>query len=168
MISRPCACVPSLLNLPPTSPHPTALGYHRAPDLSSLHRTVDFRGLSGFTCDDVYVSMLLSQFSHSLPPSSAPPTSLLSMSASPLLPCKHVHHNHLPRFHVCCCLVTPSCLTLCDPMDCGTPCFPILHHLPELTQIHVHRVSDAIQTSHPLSSPSPPAFSLSQHQGLFQ
>ena len=100
MISRPCACVPSLLNLPPTSPHPTALGYHRAPDLSSLHRTVDFRGLSGFTCDDVYVSMLLSQFSHPLPPSSAPPTSLLSMSASPLLPCKHVHHNHLPRFHV--------------------------------------------------------------------
>ena len=68
----------------------------------------------------------------------------------------------------CCCLVTPSCLTLCDPMDCGTPRFPILHHLPELTQIHVHRVSDAIQPSHPLSSPSPPAFSLSQHQGLFQ
>ena len=62
----------------------------------------------------------------------------------------------------------PSYPTLCDPMDCSTPGFPVLHHLPEFTETHVHRVSDAIQPSHPLSSPSPPAFSLSQHQGLFQ
>ena len=61
-----------------------------------------------------------------------------------------------------------SCLTLCDPMDCSTPVFPVLHHLPELAQTHVHWVSDAIQPSHPLPSPSPPAFYLSQHQGLFQ
>ena len=54
-----------------------------------------------------------------------------------------------------------------DPMDCSTPGFPVLHHLPELAQTHVHWVRDAIQPSHPLSSPSPPAFSLSQHQGLF-
>ena len=53
-------------------------------------------------------------------------------------------------------------------MDCSTPGFPVLHHLPELAQTHVHRVGDAIQASHPLSSPSPPALSLSQHQGLFQ
>ena len=53
-------------------------------------------------------------------------------------------------------------------MDCSTPGFPIHHQLPELTQTHVHRVGDAIQPSHPLSSPSPPAFSLSQHQGLFK
>ena len=59
-------------------------------------------------------------------------------------------------------------LTLCDPMDCITPCFPVLHQLTELAQTHVHRVSDAMQPSHPLSSSSPPAFSLSQHQGLFQ
>ena len=65
-------------------------------------------------------------------------------------------------------LVTESCLTLCHPMDCTTPGFPVHHQLPELTQTHVHRVGDAIQSSHPLSSPSPPAFSLSQHQGLFQ
>ena len=52
-------------------------------------------------------------------------------------------------------------------MDCSTPGFPVHHQLPELAQTHVHRVSDAIQPSHPLSSP-PPAFSLSQHQGLFQ
>ena len=64
--------------------------------------------------------------------------------------------------------VAQSCLTLCDPMDCSTPGFPVLYQLPELAQTHVHRVSDAIQPSHPLSSPSPPAFNLSQHQGLFQ
>ena len=54
-----------------------------------------------------------------------------------------------------------------DPMDCSTPGFPVHHQLPELSQTHVHRVSDAIQLSHPLSSPSPPALNLSQHQGLF-
>ena len=50
----------------------------------------------------------------------------------------------------CCCSVTQSCPTLCDPMDCSTPGFPVLHHLPELAQTHVHRVGDAIQPSHPL------------------
>jgi len=60
-----------------------------------------------------------------------------------------------------------SCLTLCNPMDCSTPGFPVHHQLPDLAQTHMHRVSDAIQPSHPLSSPSLPAFSLSQHQGLF-
>ena len=64
--------------------------------------------------------------------------------------------------------VTQSCLTLCSPMDCSTPAFPVHHQLLEFAQTHVHLVSDAIQPSHPLSSPYPPAFSLSQHQGLFQ
>ena len=61
-----------------------------------------------------------------------------------------------------------SCLMLCDPIDCSMPGFPVLHYLPEFAQIHVHWVGDAIQPSRPLSSPSPPAFNLSQHQGLFQ
>ena len=61
-----------------------------------------------------------------------------------------------------------SCLTFCDPMNCSTPGLPVHHQLPEPTQTHVHRVSDAIQPSHPLSSPSPPALNLSQHQGLFK
>ena len=65
-------------------------------------------------------------------------------------------------------LVIQSCPTLCNPMDCSTPGFPVHHQLLELTQTHVHPVGDAIQPSHPLSSPSPPAFNLSQHQGLFQ
>ena len=59
-------------------------------------------------------------------------------------------------------------LTLCDPTDCSTPGLPVHHQLPELTQTHVHRVGDAVQPSHPLPSPSPPAFNLSQHAGLFQ
>ena len=64
--------------------------------------------------------------------------------------------------------VAQSCPTLCNPMDCSTPVFPVHHQLLEFAQTHVHRVSDAIQPSHPLSSPSPPAFNLSQHQSLFQ
>ena len=60
------------------------------------------------------------------------------------------------------------CPTLCDPMDCSMPGLPVHHQLLEFTQTHVHRVGDAIQPSHPLSSPSPPAFNLSQHQGLFK
>ena len=59
-----------------------------------------------------------------------------------------------------------SCLTLCDPMGCQG--FPVHHQLPEFAQTHVHWVDDAIRPSHPLSTPSPPAFTLSQHQGLFQ
>ena len=66
-----------------------------------------------------------------------------------------------------CCSVIQLCPTLCDPMDSSTPGFPFLHHLPELTQTHVHWVGDAIQPSHPLSSPSP-TFSHSQHQGIFK
>ena len=64
--------------------------------------------------------------------------------------------------------VAQSCPTLCDSMDCSTPSLPVRHQLMEFTQTHVHWVGDAIQPSHPLSSPSPPAFNLSQHQGLFK
>ena len=64
--------------------------------------------------------------------------------------------------------VAQSCPTLWDPMDCGTPGLPLHHQSLEFTQTHVHWVGDAIQPSHPLSSPSLPAFNLSQHQGLFK
>ena len=60
--------------------------------------------------------------------------------------------------------VAQSCLTLCNPMDCSTPDFPVHHQLPETAQTHGHRISDTIQPSHSLSSPSPPALNLSQHQ----
>ena len=64
--------------------------------------------------------------------------------------------------------VTQSCLTLCDPMNRSTPGLPVHHQLLESTQTNVPRVGDTIQPSHPLSSLSPPALNLSQHQGLFQ
>ena len=64
--------------------------------------------------------------------------------------------------------VAQSCPSLCDPMNCSTPGLPVHHQLPEFTETHVHQVSDAIQPSHPLSSPSPPAPNPSQHQSLFQ
>ena len=64
--------------------------------------------------------------------------------------------------------VAQWCLTFCSPMDCSMPVFPVHHQLPELVQTYVHQVGDAIQPSHLLSSSSPPAFNLSQHQGLFK
>ena len=65
-------------------------------------------------------------------------------------------------------LVPQWYLAICDPIDCSTPGFPVHHQLQELVQTHVHRFGDAIQSSHPLPSPSPPAFNFSQHQDLFQ
>ena len=82
----------------------------------------------------------------------------------------HPKYNFKKSYEVCsgcCCSVTQSYPTLCDSMDCSKPGFPVLHHLPELAQTHIHWIGDAIQPSHPLSSPSPPVFNLSQHQGLF-
>ena len=64
--------------------------------------------------------------------------------------------------------VTRSCQTLCNLMDCSTPGFPVQHQLLEIAQTHIHRVSDAVQPSHPQPPPSPPVSNLSQHQGLFQ
>ena len=80
--------------------------------------------------------------------------------------CVNLYSSSFPLS--CCCSVTQSCLTLCNPMDCSTIGLPIFNCLPEFAQTHVHWVGDAIQASQPLSSPSPPTLSLSQHQDLFQ
>ena len=77
------------------------------------------------------------------------------------LSCYHIRSDQIRS-------VAQSCPTLCDPMNRSMPGLPVHHQLPEFTQTHVHRVSDAIQPSHPLSSPSPPAPNPSQHQSLFQ
>ena len=69
---------------------------------------------------------------------------------------------------VCCCSVAWLCLTVCNSMDCSAPRFPILHHLQEFAEVHVHWAGDAVQPSYLSSPSSPPAISLSQHQGLFQ
>ena len=67
-----------------------------------------------------------------------------------------------------CCSVPKSCPSLFDATDCSTPGFSVLHHHPESAQTHIHRISDAVQPSHPQPPPSPPVSNLSQHQGLFQ
>ena len=88
---------------------------------------------------------------------------------TPIPPSIRVFSNE-STLHVLCSVqfssVAQSCPTLCDPMNRSTPDLPVHHQLPEFTQTHAHRVSDAIQPSHPLLSPSPPAFSLSQHRVL--
>ena len=91
---------------------------------------------------------------------------LQSFPASGSLPMTLAHWN-LIKIYIMKVKVAQSCPTLWDPIDCSMPGFPVLHHLPEFTQTHVHWVSDTIQPSHPLSSP-PFAFNLSQHQGLFK
>ena len=86
----------------------------------------------------------------------------VSIPALSVCTCPEIWSGSLLQFS----LVTQSCLTLCDPMNRSTPGLPVQQ--PESTQTHVHWVRDAIQPFHPLSSPSPPAFNLSQHQGLFK
>ena len=87
-------------------------------------------------------------------------------------PCRTQKSHGFQPWEVMCSVqfssVAQSCLTFCDPMNHSTPGLPVHHQLPEFTQTHVHQVGDAIQPSHPLSSPSPPALNLSQHQGLFR
>ena len=77
-------------------------------------------------------------------------------------------HNSLVIKHIQFSSVTQLCLTHCDPMNCSKPGLPVHHQLPQSTQSHVHRVGDAIQSSHPLWSPFLPALNVSQHQGLFK
>ena len=87
---------------------------------------------------------------------------------NPETPEKSLQCNYILQLSKSVNSVTQSCLTFCDRMDCSTPGFPVHHQLLELTETHDHCVSDAIQPYHPLSSPSLPAFNLSQHQGLFK
>ena len=92
-----------------------------------------------------------------------------ALGLSELLPQKFLHMIRVHRdYSVQFSSVTQSYPTLCDPMNHSMPGLPVHHQLPEFTETHIHRVSDAIQPSHPLSSPSPPAPNPSQHQSLFQ
>ena len=72
------------------------------------------------------------------------------------------------RPHYCCCSVTQSYLTLYDSIECSTPGLSVPHHFPKFSQVHIHRIGDATQPSHPLTPSSPSALNFSQHQGLFQ
>ena len=93
---------------------------------------------------------------------------LSSKLTDPKVPWPPVKDNFLEDSSVQFSSVVQSCPTLCNPMNCNTPGLPVHHQLPEFTQTHVHRVGDAIQPSHPLSSPSRSAPNSSQHHGLFQ
>ena len=94
-------------------------------------------------------------------------TTWIWISASPSTSCMTLTMS-FKRFDTQFSSVTQSCLTLFDPMGYSTPGLPVHHQLPEPTQTHVRHVDEAIQPFHPLLSPSPPVFNLSQHQGLFQ
>ena len=124
---------------------------------------IDWKTISMFNIDNILWS-----FEHS---NNVQSFQMLSSSSNHV--CVHTHtHTHT---HGCMhtwndiqfSSVTQSCLTLCNPMNHSTPGLPVHHQLPEFTQIHIHRVSDAIQPSHPRSSSSPPAPSPSKHQSLF-
>ena len=114
-----------------------------------------------FTYGNIHASVLFSQIIPPLP-SPTEPKRLFFISVSILLSHIQGHHSDQIRSDA------HSCPTLCDPMNRSTPGLPVHHQLPEFTETHVHRVSNAIQPSHPLSSPSPPAPNPSQHQSLFQ
>ena len=121
---------------------------HQQPTLPSPSYHGAWSWSSKFICIDTHIDRHSSTFCHLLQPRTdkpIPPSLQTPISS-----------------------VTQSCPTLCDPMNCSMPVHPVHHKLLELAQTHVHRVSDAIQLSPPLSPPSPPAFHLSQHQGLFQ
>ena len=156
---------PILNSLPPPSPyHPSGSSQCTSPKLpvSCIEPGLAIQ----FIYDIIHVFM---SFSQSIPPPSPTESKrLLYISVS-----FAVSHTGLSVILI----LFPSvqfssvaqlCLTLCDPMNCSTPGLPVHHHLPEFTQTHVHRVGDAIQPSHPLSSPSPPAPNPSQHHSLFQ
>ena len=141
--------------LPPFPSHPSRLS--QCTGFECPVSCTKFGLVICFTYDNIHVSMVFSQI---IPPSPSSTESkrLFFISVSLLLSHISVQFSSIAQ----------SCPTLCNPMNCSTPGLPVHHQLPEFTQTHVHRVGDAIQPSHPLSSPSPPAPNPSQHQSLFQ
>ena len=157
----PPSCTPS--HLPP---HHIPPGCHRALALGWRHTSNSHRLSPLYTVMYAFQCYSLKSSHPLLLPLS--PKSVLYVC----LLCSHAHEVVSTVFldftTVRLSSVSQSCLTLCDPMNCSMPGLPVHHQLPEFTQTHVHRVGDAIQPSHPRSSPSPPAPNPSQHQSLFQ
>ena len=165
-------CSPSWTPLPLPSPyHPSGSSQCTSP--KHPVSCIEPRLAIHFLYDIIRVSMPFSQI---IPPSPSPTESkrLFYTSLSLLLSHIQGYHYYLSKFHIYVfssvqfSSVAQSCLTLWNPMNHSTPGLPVHHQLAEFTQTHVHRVGDAIQPSHPLSSPSPPAPNPSKHQSLFQ
>ena len=153
-------CSPSWTSIPPPSPsHPSGSSQCTIPEhpVSCIEPGLAIH----FTYDNLHVSMPFSQIISPLP-SPTESKRLFYTSVSLLL--SRIQGYDSVQFSS----VAQSCPTLCDPMNCSTPGLPVHHQLTEFTQTHIHGVSDAIQPSHPLSSPSPPVPNPSQHQSLFQ
>ena len=137
---------------------------------SSAHCSVleKWTGLEGGQCYQSFISMLLSLETSALWPGFCAQFGYAVITDLQW----EIHIWSLSGFwhrtsQIICCPVTKSCATLCDPMNCSMPGFPVLHYLPGLAKTHVHWVGDSIQTSYPLLLSSLPALNLSQHQGLF-
>ena len=137
-------------------PHPIPLGCPRAPALSALLHALNLHWSSVLHMVIYMLQCYSLTISHPCLFPQSPKVCSLHLCLL-MLPCIQDCHS-----------VTQSCPTLCDAMNQSTPGLPVHHQLPESTQTHVHQVGDAIQPSHPLLSPSPPTFNLSQDQGLFQ
>ena len=161
---------PSWTLLPPPSPHQPP-GSSQCTSPKHPASCIEPGPATRFIHDILHVSMPFSQI---FPPSPSPTESirLFYSSVSLLLSRIQGYCYHLSKFHIYAfsqfSSVAQSCPTLCNPMNRSMPGLPVHHQLPEFTQTHVHRVSDVIHPSHPLSSPSPPAPNPSQHQSLFQ
>ena len=147
--------------------HHTLLGHYRVPDWASCVIQQLLTSYPFYIWSCIYVDASFSI--HFTLSSLTVFTSLISISVSPFIPAnRFIFTIYIDSTSDHIRSVSQSCLTLCDPMNRGMPGLHVHHQLPEFTQTHVHRVSDAIQPTHPLSSPSPPAPNPSQHQSLFQ
>ena len=144
-----------ILNSPP---HPIPLGGPSAPALSALFHALnlDWPSISHMVIYVFQCCSLKSSHPHLLPLS--PKVCYLYLCLFCCLMYRVIQFSSVAQL----------CLTLWNPMDCSAPGLPVHHQLPEFTQTYVCQVGDAMQPSHPLSSPSPPAFNLSQHQSLFK
>ena len=161
-------CSPSWSPTPPPSPSHLS-GSSQCTRPEHPVSCIEPRLVIHFAYDNIHVFVLFSQI---IPPSPSHRVQKTVLYICVSFALSHIRLSspsfYIPYMYIWFSSVAQSCPTLCDPMNCSMPGLPVHHLLPEFTQTHMHWVSEAIQPSHPLSSPSPPAPNHSQHQSLFQ